>query len=181
MIIDAREFTVKGLRYSIRSAIAPDAEQLSEVRVQIDGETENMDREAGEGFLDVPGFQQIIQEDTELPRNLFLVAVAGERIVGYSRCAGTYLKRSAHKVEFGVCVLQEFWGCGIGKRLLQESIAWADAHGIRKITLHVLETNEKAIRLYEKLGFEREGILKNDKLLSDGKYYNTVVMGRFHD
>ncbi|HCF51897.1 MAG TPA: GNAT family N-acetyltransferase, partial [Bacillus sp. (in: Bacteria)] len=32
---------------------------------------------------------------------------------------------------------------------------------------------------YKKLGFEVEGILKNDKRLSDGKYYNTVVMGRF--
>ena len=42
----------------------------------------------------------------------------------------------------------------------------------------MLETNEKAIQLYQKLGFELEGILKNDKRLSDGKYYNTVVMGR---
>ncbi len=33
-----------------------DAEQLSEIRVQIDGETENMDREAGED-LDKIGFQ----------------------------------------------------------------------------------------------------------------------------
>ncbi|AGI28008.1 hypothetical protein NLK52_04020 [Bacillus subtilis] len=29
--------------------------------------------------------------------------------------------------------------------------------------------------------FEAEGILKKGKLLSDGSYYNTVVMGKFHD
>ncbi|KIN33893.1 hypothetical protein B4070_0693 [Bacillus subtilis] len=29
--------------------------------------------------------------------------------------------------------------------------------------------------------FEAEGILRKEKLLSDGNYYNTVVMGRFHD
>lgn len=45
----------------------------------------------------------------------------------------------------------------------------------------MLEINEKAIKLYKKLGLEVEGILKNDKKLSDGKYYNTVVMGRFTD
>lgn len=49
------------------------------------------------------------------------------------------------------------------------------------MALHVLETNDKAIMLYEKLGFEVEGLLKNDKILSDGKYYNTVVMGRCQD
>jgi ribosomal protein S18 acetylase RimI-like enzyme len=43
-----------------------------------------------------------------------------------------------------------------------------------------LETNDKAIELYKKHGFEIEGLLKNDKVLSDGKYYNTIIMGRFH-
>ena len=100
------------------------------------------------------------------------------RIVGFSRCEGANLKRLSHKVEFGVCILKEFWGYGMGKRLLQQSIHWADENEIKRISLQVLETNEKAIQLYKKLGFEVEGILKNDKRLSDGKYYNTVVMGR---
>ena len=86
----------------------------------------------------------------------------------------------AHKVEFGVGVLKDFWGYGIGTNLLKESIQWADANDIKKITLNVLETNEKAIMLYEKLGFEQESVLKNDKLLSDGNFYHTVVMGRFN-
>lgn len=47
------------------------------------------------------------------------------------------------------------------------------------MTLNVLETNKQAIDLYEKSGFEIEGVLKNDKVLSDGKFYSTVVMGRF--
>ena len=37
------------------------------------------------------------------------------------------------------------------------------------------------MRLYQSLGFEIEGILKKDKILSDGNYYNTVVMGRFKE
>lgn len=110
-----------------------------------------------------------------------MVAVADKRIVGFSRCEGTYLKRFSHKVEFGVCVLNDFWGHGIGKNLLKESIAWADSNDIKKLTLNVLETNTKAIELYKRLGFEIEGILKNDKILSDGEYYNTIVMGRFND
>lgn len=179
MRIDEREYEVNGLTYTVRSATEKDATELSQLRLQIDGETENLDREKGEGFIDPTGFAQLIHTDTELPRNLFLVAEARGQIVGFSRCEGTYLNRFAHKVEFGVGVLKSYWGYGIGKNLLNESVRWADDNGIKKMTLNVLETNEKAVELYKRFGFEVEGVLKNDKLLSDGHFYNTIIMGRF--
>lgn len=178
MIIKSKDLEVKGLKYSIRSAVIKDAETLSKLRVQIDGETENMDRERGEAYIDTSAFEEIIKTDTESLRNLFLVAVIDTQIVGYSRCEGTNLKRLLHKVEFGVCVLKEYWGYRIGRNLLQESISWADSVNIKKMTLNVLETNNKAIELYKNHGFEIEGILKMDKLLADEIYYNTIVMGR---
>lgn len=175
------EFHIRNLSYVIRSAKEDDAKSLSEVRLQIDGETENMDREKGEAYIDEVGFNQLIKEDTESPYNLFLVCEANGKIVGFSRCEGNQLKRMFHKVEFGVCILKDFWGYGIGTNLLKETIRWADTNKIKKITLNVLETNQKAIMLYKNYGFEEEGVLKKDKLLSDGKYYNTVIMGRFNE
>lgn len=180
MKVNQKEYYVHNLKYIIRSAIERDAKNLSEVRLQIDGETENLDREKGESYMDEARFKQIIKEDTERMNNLFLVAEVNERIVGFSRCEGNKLKRMSHKVEFGVCVLKEYWGYGIGKNLLKESIHWADSNEIKKITLNVLETNDKAIKLYKQYGFEVEGILKKDKILSDGNYYNTILMGRFN-
>lgn len=179
MIINQQDFNVKELNYSIRSAMESDAEKLSELRLQIDGETENMDREKGEAFIDQAGFEKIIETDTNHPRNLFLVAEINGRLVGYSRCEGHDLKRFSHKVEFGLGVLKDFWGYGIGKNLMKETITWADANGIEKIVLNgVLETNEKAIELYKRLGFKIEGLMEKDRILSDGKYYNTYMMGR---
>ncbi|MCA1057721.1 GNAT family N-acetyltransferase [Rossellomorea aquimaris] len=180
MIIHPNEFHKRHLTYTIRLARSDDAQKLSEVRLQVDGETEYMDRERGEAYIDEEGFKQIIQEDSDSAQNLFLVCEVSDRIVGFSRCEGKLLKRFSHKVEFGVCVLKEFWGHGIGKNLLKETIRWADANDIKKITLNVLETNEKAIALYKDNGFEVEGMLKKDKLLSDGHYYDTVVMGRIN-
>ncbi|SOC09460.1 RimJ/RimL family protein N-acetyltransferase [Ureibacillus xyleni] len=174
------EYYVENLRYVIRSAMEKDAKRLSEVRLQIDGETENLDRERGEAYIDEQGFIQLIKEDIEHIHNLFLVAEVDGMVVGFSRCEGNKLKRTSHKVEFGVCVLKDFWGYGIGQNLLKESIKWADLNDIKKIYLNVLETNVKAIKLYEKYGFEVEGVIKKDKLLSDGNYYNTVIMGRFN-
>ncbi|MCL1631978.1 GNAT family N-acetyltransferase [Sporolactobacillus sp. CPB3-1] len=179
MIRAQKKFTGSGgINYIIRSACPDDAKRLSEIRVQIDGETQNMDRESGEQFIDEQSFRQLIKEDTESDRNLFLVASIDHIIVGFSRCQGNHLKRFAHKVEFGVCILRKYWGLGIGTHLLKESIAWAESNTIKKMTLTVLETNEKAVGLYRKFGFEIEGVLKKDKLLSDGRYYNTIVMGR---
>lgn len=180
MKIGSWECHVRGLRYTVRSAREEDASSLSAVRLQIDGETENMDREPGEGFIDEEGFVRLVRGDAEKERNLFLVAEAEGKIVGFSRCQGFELNRMRHKVEFGICILKDYWGYGIGSKLLQASIRWADASGVVKMCLHVLETNTTAIALYEKYGFRVEGVLKQDKRLSDGGYYDTVVMGRIH-
>ena len=180
MYIHEQEYHSKRLSYTIRSAEETDAATLSALRLKIDGETEYMDREQGEGFIDEQGFKELIRADTWLPRNVFLVAETEGTVAGFARCEGTYLKRSAHKVQFGVCVAKDYWGHGIGKQLLKSAISWADSNGIKKISLDVLEINVKAINLYKKLGFEKEGTIRADKRLSDGKYYNTIIMGRFH-
>ena len=49
---------------------------------------------------------------------------------------------------------------------------------IRKVLLHVLETNTNAINLYTKLGFEKEGVLKR-QVYSEGCYQNIVIMSIF--
>ncbi|WP_394174816.1 GNAT family N-acetyltransferase [Guptibacillus hwajinpoensis] len=178
MIVNSKEYEVSNLNYKIRSAQIEDAKALSELRLQIDGESENLDRVKGEAYIDGEGFKAIIKSDSESLNKIFLVAEVNGTLVGFSRCEGNELKRSSHKVEFGVGVMKDYWGYGIGKNLLKASVNWADANHIKKITLNVLETNEKAIALYEKYGFKIEGVLQKDKLLSDGKYYNTLLMGR---
>lgn len=178
MRIDAQVVENNGLCYTVRSAVPEDAGLLSALRLKVDGETENLDRVPGEGYIDPGGFAALIAADTDHRRKLCLVADVGGRLAGFARCEGSELQRLAHRAEFGVGVLQEFWGYGIGRSLLQEVVRWADREGLEKLNLQVLETNHKAIRLYESLGFEVEGILRRDKRLADGQFYNTVVMGR---
>ena len=48
--------------------------------------------------------------------------------------------------------------------------------GMDRVGLHVLATNETAIRVYEKAGFEREGVLRRAALI-DGERVDLVVMG----
>ncbi|SDO03664.1 Protein N-acetyltransferase, RimJ/RimL family [Halobacillus aidingensis] len=177
--MESRTYVVRGLSYVVRVAQETDAKELSEVRHLIDGETEYLDREQGEGHLSEWDFKELIKKDADENNHLFLVAETEGTIIGFSRCAGSDLKRLSHQVEFGVGVLEEYWGYRVGKELLQQSIRWAERSGILKMTLRVLETNEKAIEMYKRFGFEVEGVLKKDKRLSDGKYYSTILMARF--
>ncbi|GKX67396.1 GNAT family N-acetyltransferase [Inconstantimicrobium mannanitabidum] len=178
MIIENKIIQGKNLRWLLRCPNKNDAVELSKLRVKIDGETEYMDRESGEGFLSPEDFQKVIYEDSVAEKNIFLVAEVNEKIVGFARCEGNTLSRFRHKAEFGICIAKEYWGYGIGKVLLESILEWADNSGIKKISLTVVEENAKAIELYKRYGFVEEGLLIKDRLHKDGSYYNTVLMGR---
>ena len=47
---------------------------------------------------------------------------------------------------------------------------------LQRVYLHVFKNNESALRLYEKLGFVREGVLRKAAHI-DGKYVDVIVMG----
>jgi RimJ/RimL family protein N-acetyltransferase len=178
MIIESKRIEGKKLKWILRCPTKYDAIELSKLRVKIDGETENLDREAGECLLTPEDFERIILQDSVAEKNIFLVAELAGKIVGFARCEGSKLSRFRHKVEFGICILNEYWSNGIGKVLLENILRWADSVGIEKISLTVVQTNIRAIQLYKRYGFLEEGLLIKDRIHKDGNYYNTVVMGR---
>lgn len=116
----------------------------------------------------------MIQTDHDTDNRVFFVAEVNHHVVGFARCEGSPLKRKANAVEFGVGILQTYWGFGLGSALLRAFIDWAVANDIHKINLSVSATNEKAVARYERYGFEQEGRLRHDKRLSDGNYYDTM-------
>lgn len=54
------------------------------------------------------------------------------------------------------------WGYGIGRSLLSYMIDRLNTDGFGSIYLWVVEQNERAIRLYQRNGFVREGSIKTD-------------------
>lgn len=180
MIIENKRIEGENLTWILRCPTKYDAIELSKLRVKIDGQTENLDRESGEGLLTPDDFKKLIYEDSIEVNNLFLVAEVEGEIVGFTRLQGSKLSRFRHKAEFGICISKEYWGYGIGKELLKNVLAWADKERIEKISLTVIQTNTKAIQLYKRYGFVEEGLLIKDRIHKDGNYYNTVIMGRIN-
>jgi [ribosomal protein S18]-alanine N-acetyltransferase len=90
---------------------------------------------------------------TELanPAAVYLVAVLGDRVVGYG--GEWVIMDEAHITT--IAVLPECRGKRIGERLLNEMLHVARKKGASRATLEVRETNEVAQRLYRKYGFVR--------------------------
>ncbi|WP_291633312.1 GNAT family protein [Clostridium sp.] len=68
-------------------------------------------------------------------------------------------------------------GCGYGKEALKLTIEFGfEELNFHRIHLTVIEYNEPAIRLYEKIGFKREGVYR-EFLHRDGKRYDMYLYG----
>jgi RimJ/RimL family protein N-acetyltransferase len=64
---------------------------------------------------------------------------------------------------------------GIGTMLFKELEAWAKKNNKHRLELTVMENNPSAFALYQKIGFEVEGV-KKDSLLINGEYINDIYM-----
>ena len=62
-----------------------------------------------------------------------------------------------HRAEFGISLLKEYWGLGLGRALTEACIQCAREAGYAQLELSVVADNERAIALYEKEGFVEYG------------------------
>ena len=79
--------------------------------------------------------------------------------------------------DLGMLVAPGWRGQGLGTALLRAGIDWARGAGAHKVALQAWPHNAAAIALYEKLGFEREGLLRRHYRRRNGELWDAVVMG----
>lgn len=101
------------------------------------------------------------------------------RVVGYIRLrAPTRLPENAHVIQVqGLAVDPAARGRGIASMLLTEAERRLRERGTQKLSLRVLSTNVAAISLYERLGFIREGVLRQEFIIN-GRYVDDVLMAK---
>jgi RimJ/RimL family protein N-acetyltransferase len=69
------------------------------------------------------------------------------------------------------------WGKGHGTEATRLVVGHAfETLNLNRVWLHVYEYNPRGMRAYEKVGFRREGVLRQDTY-RDGRYWDTIVMG----
>jgi len=83
--------------------------------------------------------------------------------------------RQKHVGNVGISVAKPFRGQGIGQKLLEILMDKARKRGYKILVLNVFANNERAIHIYEKLGFKKTGVLPK-AVLYKGKYVDEITM-----
>jgi len=110
------------------------------------------------------------------PENV-LVAERDSRVVGWAKIDHpTSLPASDHVWHVtGFAVDPDAQGAGVGRALIAALIDEARGRGGRRLTLRVFGPNERARRLYERAGFELEGVMRGE-FFTGGEYLDDHLM-----
>jgi len=106
------------------------------------------------------------------------IAIREDEVIGWCDILPNGLEGFKHSGRLGMGVRKKFRRQGIGRKLSEQTISEAREQGLERIELEVLASNIPAISLYEKLGFQVEGVKKNARKL-DGKFDDLVEMALF--
>jgi RimJ/RimL family protein N-acetyltransferase len=103
------------------------------------------------------------------------VALLDERVVGWCDILPAFGDARRHLGVLGIGLAPEARHRGLGAILMRATIAKAWDQGLTRIELTVRTDNHNARALYERMGFEHEGI-KRRAFLIDGVYHDLHAM-----
>jgi RimJ/RimL family protein N-acetyltransferase len=119
----------------------------------------------------------MIARHADAERDCLLLAVVDDGVAGMLDFSGHARPQQRHVGSFGMSVARERRGRGIGARLVRALLAFAAAHGYRRLELEVFATNTSAIALYEREGFAHEGRRRGAVMVGEAAV-DLLMMGR---
>jgi len=114
---------------------------------------------------------------SDLTNNINLIARSEERVVGHLYMFRTPYERRKGVADLLIYIHQDFQDLGLGTRMMGKAIEIAKERGFHRLGLTVVADNERAINVYEKVGFKREGIARKTFYGDDIRSHNKVKWG----
>jgi len=164
--------------FSIRPVRVEDAAAINEIR-RTDGVRENTLGLFSERISKSEDFFKNLTENDHL-----LVAEVNDngikKVIGIVGLHVNRNPRLRHSAGLGICVHADYHGKGIGTALLKKVIDLADNWlMLVRLELTAFVENEGAVKLYQSLGFQIEGIRKYGAI-RNGKYADEYLMARYN-
>lgn len=161
----------------VREATPSDARDYIALIKGILGEQPPVDTpyEVGEFNPTTSAIRELILDYNEAPNGLFLIAES-EGVIGVLTCRGGLLAADQHTSELGIYVAKDARDQGVGNALMRHAVTWArESPIVERVELEVFAGNARAIHLYEKHGFVREGV-KQRRYYRHGVAIDMVIM-----
>lgn len=168
--------------YHIREATPDDAEAMIAFMKIIAAEPDN-----GTSFSAAEEFtytleeeRALIQQYAQADNHAWFLAEADGQLIGFINAAGG--KRTTyHTLTFGIAIAQAWRNQGVGTALVQHLVDWCRANPVvKRLQLVVFANNPRAMHVYEKLGFEREGVMRAEAK-KHGKFLDAMMMALVFD
>ncbi|MGK7379004.1 N-acetyltransferase family protein [Planococcus sp. 1R117A] len=164
----------------IRAAEHGDARSLVTLQRQVESESDFMLYGKDERIQSTQSMRKQIIDWKQKGHSTIFIAILNGEHVGYLMIIGNAAKRAAHRAELVLGVQKSAQNKGIATSLLQRAEEWSATKGVTRLELTVVEENTAARKLYDKSGYEKEGIRKKS-LIIDDKPYDEIYMAKFLD
>jgi len=161
----------------IRPCQPDDAAAFLDLLRRLDNETQFMMLEPGERTTTVDEQRQKLEQLAISEDECVFLAMDDNLAVGYVQGSRLPFRRARHTLYLVIGVARSHWGQGLGRKLLAATEAWAAAVGVTRLELTVMATNERAVALYQRCGFEVEG-RRRQAMRVDSSYVDELYMGK---
>lgn len=168
-------------RVIIREAMPSDASKTVSFMNWVTGEVDFHTYGAGDFNIRPEDEERMISTFQARSNSLFLIAIFQDEIIAVATLTGGIKERVMHRGTIGITIAKRFWRLGLGQQMMHMIIAYAENSLIlSKLELLVHQDNIPAIKLYNKLGFFREGTIQRYFYMNE-KYYDGIRMGLIVD
>ena len=161
-----------GLEYVVRPARQSDFEGLIDTIRDVTAEDTYI---VAESIAEQLLYEDAVNRHNTAESRVFLVATVEGDVVGWAHLDLPQLDKLKSTAQLTVGVQETFQGRGIGSRLVDRALEWAEANGYRKVYNSVPTTNDEALDFLENRGWETEGIRKDHYTIGD-RYVDEVTL-----
>lgn len=168
----AEQYETDGLTVTIRPARQDDIAGIVGTLRQVAGEGSYIEAESVAQQLD---YEDSLLRHNEFESRVFFVATVGEEVVGWVHLEIPELDKLHHTAELTIGLVEAHRGHGIGSRLLDHGLDWAEEMGLTKVYNSFPATNEGAIDFFEAHGGAVEAV-REDHYRIDGEAVDEVMM-----
>ena len=116
-------------------------------------------------FVDPPSLDSV--RSSILTDSICFIAESNTEIVGWCDIAPINQTGYRHAGTLGMALLPDFRNKGLGQKILDITITAALKANLSRIELQLLASNKRALALYERTGFVREGLKRSARVLGD--------------
>ncbi|MFC6988877.1 GNAT family N-acetyltransferase [Haloplanus sp. GCM10025708] len=173
---EADRYESDGLSFAIRPAQQTDLSGILGVMRRVAEEERYI---VAQNVAELVDYEGALLRHSTVESRVFFVATVDDDVVGWLHFDVPELEKLRHTAELTVGVLEEYRRRGIGSRLMDHGLGWAERAGYRKVYNSLPSTNRSAIQFLVDHGWETEAIRRDHYRMSDGFVDEVMMATRF--